>query len=95
MAALLIMCLNFVLTTASLSIVHEFMPEHESLPDVILNNIPYQEWALYASELTIQIQVGFAIAMCIFHKHRYETCSLMREIRVSTRVGGYLIGDLV
>ena len=69
-AALLIMCLNFVLTTASLSIVHEFMPEHESLPDVILNNIPYQEWALYASELTIQIQVGFAIAMCIFHKHR-------------------------
>jgi len=69
-AALGIMCLNFVLTTASLSIVHEFMPEHESLPDIVLNNLPYQEWALYASELTIQIQVGFAIAMVVFHKHR-------------------------
>lgn len=69
-AALGIMCLNFVLTTASLSIVHEFLPEHESLPDIVLNNIPYQEWALYASELTIQVQVGFAIAMVIFHKHR-------------------------
>ena len=68
--ALLILCFNFFLTATSLTIVHEFMPEQEALPDIILNNLPYQEWALYASDITVQIQVGFTIAMCIFHKHR-------------------------
>ena len=52
------------------SVVHEFMPETESLPDIVLDHLPYQEWALWASEITIQLQVGFAIAMIIFHKHR-------------------------
>ena len=46
------------------------MPETESLPDIVLDHLPYQEWALWASEITIQLQVGFAIAMIIFHKHR-------------------------
>ena len=69
--ALLIMCLNFVLTTASLSIVHEYLPDYKPLPDLILDALPYQNWALFASELTIQIQVGVAIAMIVFHKHRY------------------------
>lgn len=69
-AALIIMCLNFVLTTASLSVVHEYLPDYDPLPDLILNHLPYQEWALFASELTIQIQVGVAIAIIVFHKHR-------------------------
>jgi len=69
-AALLIMCLNFVLTTASLSVVHEYLPDYDPLPDLILDHLPYQKWALFASELTIQIQVGVAITMIVFHKHR-------------------------
>jgi len=86
-AALAIMCLNFVLTTASLSVVHEFMPETESLPDIVLDHLPYQEWALWASEITIQLQVGFAIAMIIFHKHR--TIVLRRVALMLSLLYGY------
>ena len=44
--ALLILCFNFFLTATSLTIVHEFMPEQEALPDIILNNLPYQGWSI-------------------------------------------------
>jgi len=85
--ALVIMCLNFVLTTASLSVVHEYLPEYAPLPDLILDNLPYQEWALFASELTIQIQVGLAIAMIVFHKHR--TIVLRRVALMLSLLYGY------
>jgi len=86
-AALAIMCLNFVLTTASLSVVHEYLPEYDPLPDLILDHLPYQEWALFASELTIQIQVGVAIAMIVFHKHR--TIVLRRVALMLSLLYGY------
>ena len=69
-AALIVMCLNFILTTVSLSIVHEFMPDYQPLPDLVLDHVPYQTWALSASEITIQIQVGLAILILVFHRHR-------------------------
>lgn len=68
--AIIIMITSFIMTTASLSIIHEWMPEYKPLPDQILDRIPYQSWALKASEVVLQIQVTFGIALIVFHRHR-------------------------
>lgn len=61
------------LATVSLSLVHERLPDRKTykpLPDVFLDNIPEQEWALNVSEILIMIQVNCCIALITFHKHR-------------------------
>lgn len=65
----------WVATTTSLALTHERLPEyntsHDSLPDLILDNIKYQSWGLDASEITIMICTWMAFLVTIFHKHRF------------------------
>lgn len=70
----MILVVNFILTTTSLSLVHERLPDRERygpLPDIVLDNIPPLEWALDVSEVLIMIQFNSAIVLIAFHKHRF------------------------
>lgn len=81
--ALMFVLLNFLLTTASLSITHELRdPSMGPLPDLTLDHIPYRSWALDMSEVLILVGVLVAALVVFCHKHRYI---LIR--RVSLMVG--------
>lgn len=61
------------LATVSLSLVHEKLPDrkvYKPLPDIFLENVPEQKWALDASEILIMIQVNCCVLLITFHKHR-------------------------
>lgn len=64
---------NFILTTTSLAITHERVPDRNTygpLPDVILDHIDAHDWALSVSEVLIMIVSNSAIVLVFFHKHR-------------------------
>ncbi|XP_033229824.1 phosphatidylcholine:ceramide cholinephosphotransferase 2-like isoform X2 [Belonocnema kinseyi] len=72
--AFLFMVVNFICTTASLAMVHERVPDrniYEPLPDVFLDNVTAQDWALNVSEVMIMIASNSAMILIIFHKHRF------------------------
>lgn len=71
--AFVILVVNFILTTTSLSLVHERLPDRTKygpLPDIVLDNISEVGWALDVSEVLIMIQVNSCIVLIAFHKHR-------------------------
>ena len=73
LTAFLFMFVNFLLTTTSLAMVHERVPDREKygpLPDVVLDNVEAQDWALNVSEVIIVIVSNLAMSFIIFHKHR-------------------------
>jgi hypothetical protein len=61
----------WVSTTASLAVTHERVPHIAPLPDLILDNVQYQPWALDASEILILVSTWTAFLVSLFHKHRY------------------------
>nr|CAD7432399.1 unnamed protein product [Timema monikensis] len=72
--AFLILVVNFILTTASLSLVHERVPDREKyapLPDIVLDNVNAMDWALDVSEILIMIATFSSLVVLIFHKHRF------------------------
>ncbi|XP_014207272.1 phosphatidylcholine:ceramide cholinephosphotransferase 2 isoform X2 [Copidosoma floridanum] len=72
--AFIFMTANFILTTTSLAVVHERVPDRNvygPLPDVVLDNVEAQDWALAVSEIIIIIVSNSAMVFVIFHKHRY------------------------
>ena len=69
--ALVFVLVNFVFTTASLSITHELRnPSLPPLPDITLDHLPYHKWALDISEILIMIASIVAALLVVFHKHR-------------------------
>lgn len=71
--ACLFMVFNFILTTTSLAMLHERVPDrtvYGPLPDVVLDNVEAQDWALDVSEVLIVISSNAAMIFIIFHKHR-------------------------
>ena len=71
LVALVFVFFNFLATTASLSITHELrLAEAGPLPDITLDNIPYQTWALDVSEILIMVATITASLIVVFHKHR-------------------------
>uniref|UniRef100_T1GRA7 Uncharacterized protein n=1 Tax=Megaselia scalaris TaxID=36166 RepID=T1GRA7_MEGSC len=44
--AFLILVVNFILATVSLALVHERLPDYKPLPDIFLDNVKAQDWAL-------------------------------------------------
>lgn len=67
------MVFNFILTTTSLAMLHERVPDRNvygPLPDIVLDNIEVQNWALDVSEVLIVIVSNSAVLLVIFHKHR-------------------------
>lgn len=72
-SAFVILSINFILATVSLSLVHERLPDRDvygPLPDVVLDNVKPQDWALDVSEILIMVVVNSCIALIAVHKHR-------------------------
>ncbi|ODM89755.1 Phosphatidylcholine:ceramide cholinephosphotransferase 2 [Orchesella cincta] len=72
--ALALLLLSFVIVTFSLAVTHERLPDrniYKPLPDIILDLIPVQEWALDVSEMTIMTLVGVALSVFMLHSHRW------------------------
>lgn len=69
----MILVLNFILTTISLALVHERVPDRTKygpLPDIVLDNFSEVTWALDVSEVLIMIQMNSCVVLIAFHKHR-------------------------
>ena len=67
------MVVNLILTTTSLAMLHERVPDRATygpLPDIVLDNVEAQDWALDVSEVLIMIISNSAMIFVIFHKHR-------------------------
>ncbi|XP_044012614.1 phosphatidylcholine:ceramide cholinephosphotransferase 2-like isoform X3 [Aphidius gifuensis] len=78
--ACLFMAFNFILTTTSLAMLHERVPDravYGPLPDIVLDNVEAQDWALSVSEVLIVVSSNAAMIFIIFHKHRFI---IMRRI---------------
>lgn len=67
------MFFNFILTLASLAMVHERVPDRNTygpLPDIFLDTVPAIDWALDVSEYIIMISVNSALLAILLHRHR-------------------------
>jgi len=69
--SLMFLGVSWVANTSSLALTHEFMPDYDPLPDIILDNITYQPWALDVSEILLMISLIAAIIVVVFHAHRF------------------------
>ena len=69
--SLLFLGVSWIANTSSLAITHEFMPDYEPLPDIILDNISYQSWALNVCEIMLMMSIVAAVIVVVFHKHRF------------------------
>lgn len=70
----LLLVFSFILTTVSLSITHDRLPDraiYGPLPDIVLDNVTAQDWALDISEIMIMIVLYSSILIIIFHKYRF------------------------
>jgi len=70
LASFIFLIFGFLVTTVSLSVTHERMPDYPPLPDIVLDNTNYLEWGLDASEYILISLVFLAFLLVIFHKHR-------------------------
>ncbi|XP_022918083.1 phosphatidylcholine:ceramide cholinephosphotransferase 2-like isoform X3 [Onthophagus taurus] len=72
--AFLVCIFSFILTLLALAIIHDKVPDRETygpLPDVILDNVPVQNWALDVSEYIIIVSVNLMLLCMLFHRHRF------------------------
>jgi len=72
--AFLLLSCNFVLATLSLALTHERLPDRETykpLPDIILDNVTPQDWALYVSDILVASSVMATSVVMLLHRHRY------------------------
>ncbi|KAI5733014.1 hypothetical protein M8J76_006619 [Diaphorina citri] len=70
----LILVFNLVLTTTSLAIVHEWVPDrqvYKPLPDIVLDAVPATDWTLYLSEVLIMISTNIMVVVILVHRHRF------------------------
>ena len=63
---------GFVATSTSLAVTHDSVPDTEPLPDIILDNVSYQQWGLDVSEILIMISTFSAFLVVLLHYHRYS-----------------------
>jgi len=71
--AFLFVLASWFLTTISLALVHERVPDRNvygPLPDVFLDNVPAADWALDVSEILIIISTASILVLVFFHRYR-------------------------
>lgn len=65
---------NWFLTTVSLAIVHERLPDRSKvppLPDVLFDVFPPLDWALDVSEILIVVSTNVCLLTMFLHRHRF------------------------
>ncbi|XP_023332692.1 phosphatidylcholine:ceramide cholinephosphotransferase 1 isoform X2 [Eurytemora carolleeae] len=67
---MLFMGLGFIITTFSLILTHERMPEGDPLPDIFLDNVSYISWGLKLSEVLMITSIFAANFVVLAHTHR-------------------------
>lgn len=79
--AFLFVLASWFLTTISLALVHERVPDRNvygPLPDVFLDNVPAADWALDVSEILIIISTTSILVLVFFHRYRYNLILSLR-----------------
>ena len=66
----LFLIFGFLVTTFSLALTHERVPDYDPLPDIILDNSTYHQWGLKASEIIIVLSIVLAFTTVMLHTHR-------------------------
>ena len=66
----LLLLVGFLSSTTSLAFTHERVPDAAPLPDLVLDNLPYQPWALEVSEMIIIVSTLSATVVVLAHTHR-------------------------
>ena len=66
----LFLIFGFLVTTFSLAVTHERVPDYDPLPDIILDNSTYHQWGLKASEIIIVLSIVLAFITVMLHTHR-------------------------
>ncbi|XP_025420930.1 phosphatidylcholine:ceramide cholinephosphotransferase 2-like isoform X2 [Sipha flava] len=72
--ALILLIMNFLITTTSLAVVHERVPDrnlYKPLPDTFLDAVPARDWALDVSEVFIIISTNLSLLIIASHKYRF------------------------
>lgn len=72
--ALILLIVNFLITTTSLAVVHERVPDrslYKPLPDTFLDAVPARDWALDVSELFIILSTNLSLLIIVSHKYRF------------------------
>ncbi|XP_021950004.1 phosphatidylcholine:ceramide cholinephosphotransferase 2 [Folsomia candida] len=72
--AFLVLSCNFVLATLSLALTHERVPDrniYKPLPDIILDNVTAQDWALSVSDVLVAISTLATAVVMLLHRHRW------------------------
>ena len=71
--AVLYACFALLLCALIMTIVNDKVPDMETyppLPDMFLDNFPFIDWAMVASECISMVLMAVFITICILHKHR-------------------------
>ena len=61
---------GFIACCISIVLVHERKPDYDPLPDVILDYVQYEKWALRVSESLVVINIVLAASTVLLHHHR-------------------------
>uniref|UniRef100_T1IS64 Sphingomyelin synthase-like domain-containing protein n=1 Tax=Strigamia maritima TaxID=126957 RepID=T1IS64_STRMM len=72
--AFVFLCCNWMMTTISLAIVHERLPDRTKtspLPDIVFDLIQPVDWALVVSEILIIIGTFMCLIILLMHKYRH------------------------
>lgn len=73
LSAFMWLAFNFMFATVSLALTHERLPDPKvanALPDIILDNVNPQDWALTVSEILLSVSTFVAFFIMAVHKHR-------------------------
>ena len=69
--SLIFLGVSWIASTSSLAMTHEFLPDQPPLPDIVLDNITKQTWALDVCEILLMISLVSAVIVVVFHRHRF------------------------
>ena len=69
--AFLFTCFSAFLNFFLLVIVHDVVPKHEALPDLVFMLIPQQRWAWVAGDVLGFLSTMTTFALLVLHRHRW------------------------
>ena len=66
----LFLTFGFLVSSFSLALTHDRVPDYDPLPDIVLDNTTYHQWGLKVCEIIIIISILLAFLTVLLHTHR-------------------------